>query len=173
MRCPSVYFRKPQRVTERLTVAGAKNRLMRSVPGYHGLEIIMLIIDAIDHVVFNVQDVEASALWYARVLGMSRETAEAVTGEMRTSMTFGRNKINLRPITAPQDRWMTGRKPCAGSQDLCFLTSQPPTAVIDHLRDCGIDVELGPVTKRGARGPICSVYVRDPDGNLIEISSYE
>ncbi len=122
MCCPLVCFRKVQRAIERLTVAGAKNHLMRSVPGYHGLEI---------------------------------------------------NTINLRPITAPQDRWMTGSEPCVGSQDLCFLTSQPPTAVIDHLRDCAIDVEQGPVTKRGARGPICSVYVRDPDGNLIEISSYE
>ncbi|MDO6416840.1 VOC family protein [Sphingomonas sp. BIUV-7] len=132
----------------------------------------MLTVDAIDHLVLNVRDVGASAAWYGRVLGMDRTDARSASGEMRTSMTFGQNKINLRPVDASQETWFTGRMPCAGSADLCFLTPATPDAVVAHVGQCGVLIELGPVTKSGARGPICSVYVRDPDGNLIEISSY-
>jgi len=133
----------------------------------------MLTIEAIDHIVFNVRDVDASADWYERVLGMNRVNATSEGGVQRTSMTFGQNKINLRPIDASQESWFTGKAPSAGGQDLCFLTNISPAAVAAHFRSSGIDIELGPVTKNGARGPICSVYVRDPDGNLIEVSSYE
>ena len=132
----------------------------------------MLTIKAIDHIVFNVRDVEASARWYGRVLGMNRTDAPSDQGEDRTSMTFGQNKINLRPITASQESWFTGKAPSAGGQDLCFLTDLSPDAVAAHFRDCDVEVEVGPVTRRGARGSIRSVYVRDPDGNLIEVSSY-
>jgi catechol 2,3-dioxygenase-like lactoylglutathione lyase family enzyme len=133
----------------------------------------MLTIEAIDHVVFNVRDVEASACWYSRILGMDRTDTPSDQGEYRTSMTFGQTKINLRPIFASQEGWFTGKSPSVGGQDLCFLTDLPPEEVTAHFRDCNVKVEVGPVTKRGARGPICSVYVRDPDGNLIEVSSYE
>lgn len=132
----------------------------------------MLTIDAVDHVVFNVRDVEASAAWYARVLGMVRVDATTDGGEQRTSMMFGRNKINLRPIDASQESWFTGVTPSVGGQDMCFLTASPPEDVAAHLRSCNVPVKLGPVTKSGAMGPIRSVYVHDPDGNLIEISSY-
>lgn len=132
----------------------------------------MLTIHAIDHIVFNVRDVETSARWYGRVLGMRRTDVRSDRGDQRTSMVFGQNKINLRPIDASQESWFTGEAPSAGGQDLCFLTSCSPDAVAAHFRDCGVDIEVGPVTKNGARGPICSVYVRDPDGNLIEVSSY-
>ncbi len=131
-----------------------------------------MILDAIDHIVFNVRDVEASAKWYEQVLGMARIDAPSDSGALRTSVTFGRNKINLRPIDALQDEWFTGATPCAGGQDLCFLTSFTPDAVVAHLQACDVEIEVGPVTKNGARGPIRSVYVRDPDGNLIEVSSY-
>lgn len=133
----------------------------------------MLTIKAIDHIVFNVRDVETSAHWYGRVLGMNRTDAPSDQGEDRTSMTFGQNKINLRPITASQESWFTGKAPSVGGQDLCFLTDLPPDAVVAHFRECDVEVEVGPVTRHGARGPIRSVYVRDPDGNLIEVSSYE
>lgn len=133
----------------------------------------MLEIEAIDHVVFTVRDVETSARWFGRVLGMDRIYACSDGGEQRTSMTFGRNKINLRPVDASQERWFTSRTPATGTQDLCFLTTLPPATVVAHFRDCDIEIETGPVTKSGARGPICSVYVRDPDGNLIEVASYE
>lgn len=132
----------------------------------------IVILDAIDHIVFNVRDVEASAKWYEQVLGMARIDAPSDSGALRTSVTFGRSKINLRPIDASQDEWFTGATPCAGGQDLCFLTSFTPDAVVAHLQACDVEIEVGPVTKNGARGPIRSVYVRDPDGNLIEVSSY-
>ena len=88
-------------------------------------------------------------------------------------MHFGRQKINLRPITATQAQWFTGRQVAPGSDDLCFLTKSAPEAVADHLRACGVAIEVGPTEKRGAMGTIVSVYCRDPDGNLIEVSSYK
>jgi len=132
----------------------------------------MLTIKAIDHIVFNVRDVAVSADWYERVLGMPRVDATSDDGSQRTSMTFGQNKINLRPIDASQEDWFTGTMPSAGGQDLCFLTDLAANAVVAHFRTLNVAVELGPVAKSGARGPIFSVYVRDPDGNLIEVSSY-
>jgi catechol 2,3-dioxygenase-like lactoylglutathione lyase family enzyme len=87
-------------------------------------------------------------------------------------MNFGRHKINLRPLHASQEEWFTARSPQAGSDDLCFITTSPPEQLVDHLRTCGVPVEVGPVMKRGALGPIRSIYVRDPDGNLVEIASY-
>ncbi|WP_179562929.1 VOC family protein [Sphingomonas sp. R3G8C] len=132
----------------------------------------MPLVDAFDHIVLNVRDVDAAARWYGQVLGMAREDRAAPGGATRTAMHFGHNKINLRPITATQEDWFTGLSPCPGSDDLCFLTQQNPEAVIADLARHGVAVELGPVTRAGARGPIRSVYVRDPDGNLIEIASY-
>jgi catechol 2,3-dioxygenase-like lactoylglutathione lyase family enzyme len=134
-------------------------------------------IKAIDHVVINVSDVERSAAWYQRVLGMTREDfaakgARAPGQPKRTALKFGSQKINLRPIDADTDDWFTAEHASTGSDDLCFLTDAPPEAVAEHLKACGVAIELGPVEKQGARGPIRSVYCRDPDGSLIEISSY-
>jgi len=133
----------------------------------------MLKITAVDHIVFNVRDIEVSANWYVRILGMARLETRSDAGEDRTSVAFGHNKINLRPIDATQDSWFTGKQPCVGSQDICFLTDMPSERVAAHLSENAVKIELGPVVKQGARGPINSVYVRDPDGNLIEISSYD
>ncbi|WBO24426.1 VOC family protein [Sphingomonas abietis] len=132
----------------------------------------MLIIEAIDHIVINVGDVELSANWYEQILGMARVDQRAASGEIRTSMMFGANKINLRPIGASQDSWFTARSPEVGSEDLCFLTMADPAAVAHHFKTHDVEIITGPVTKAGARSPIESVYVRDPDGNLIEVSSY-
>jgi catechol 2,3-dioxygenase-like lactoylglutathione lyase family enzyme len=133
----------------------------------------MLTVLTFDHIVLNVADVEASALWYARVLGMMREdTMPPTGGAPRVSMIFGRHKINLRPLTASQEEWFTAGSPHAGSDDLCFITTLPPPRVADHLLACGVPIELGPVMKKGAMGAIRSIYVRDPDGNLVEIASY-
>lgn len=132
----------------------------------------MLTVEAVDHLVFNVRDVDVSARWYEQILGMVREDRAAPSGDIRTSMRFGQNKINLRPLSATQQDWFTGQSPCAGSDDLCFLTQAHPDDVATHFQQNGVEIVLGPTTKSGARGPICSVYVRDPDGNLIEVSSY-
>ena len=130
-------------------------------------------VKAFDHIVFSVRDVETSAAWYAKVLGMERHDSNADDGSTRTSMIFGINKINLRPVTVSQEAWFTAHAPTEGSVDLCFLTDVLPDAVADHFRAMGVAIEQGPVTKKGAGGPIRSVYVRDPDGSLIEVSSYE
>lgn len=132
----------------------------------------MLTITAFDHVVFNVRDVEISAAWFERVLGMTRRDSPSPDGGTRTAMFFGRNKINLRPISATQEEWFTGQEPTAASEDLCFLTDAAPDDVVGNFRQCGVTIVHGPAHQQGARGSICSVYVRDPDGNLIEVASY-
>ena len=131
-----------------------------------------VVVEALDHIVINVRDVEVAAAWYQRVLGMTREDWMSGRGKV-TAMKFGRQKINLRPITATQEDWFTGKQVAPGSDDLCFLTQATPHAVADHFRACGVAIEQGPTEKRGAMGTIASVYCRDPDGNLIEVSSYK
>lgn len=132
-----------------------------------------VVVEALDHLVVNVRDVDASAAWYQRVLGMKRVDSEPRPGRKVTSVHFGRQKINLRPDFATQKEWFTGRQVAPGSDDLCFLTNSTPRQVVDHLKACGIAIEEGPGEKNGAMGTIVSVYCRDPDGNLIEISSYK
>ena len=132
-----------------------------------------LTVTALDHVVLNVGDVEASARWYGRVLGMTRADTEPVPNKpKRTAIQFGAQTINLRPIAASAVDWLTGARPQPGSDDPCFLTETPPDDVARHLAELGIAIEVGPTIKQGARGPIHSVYCGDPDGNLVEIASY-
>ena len=132
-----------------------------------------LVVHALDHVVINVRDVEASAAWYQATLGVAREDFEPGGGKpRRTSITFGQQKINLRPVDTDPVEWFTGLNASAGSDDLCFLTASDPDAVVAHLTGLGVAIAEGPVRKQGARGPIRSVYCRDPDGNLVEIASY-
>ena len=126
-------------------------------------------VDRIDHIVLNVKDVEITTAWYLRVLGMEREEFGP---NNRTALKFGGQKINVRPADADPGSWVTGVNHEAGSGDLCFITAAPPDEVIGHLHDCGVAILAGPVERAGALGPICSVYCRDPDGNLIEIASY-
>jgi catechol 2,3-dioxygenase-like lactoylglutathione lyase family enzyme len=126
-------------------------------------------VDRLDHLVINCKDVEISASWYQRVLGMEREEFGA---DNRTALKFGGQKINLRPYNSDKHKWATGVNAEPGSADLCFVTAVGPEEVVDHLHGCRIAIEAGPTAKTGALGPIQSVYCRDPDGNLIEISSY-
>jgi catechol 2,3-dioxygenase-like lactoylglutathione lyase family enzyme len=132
-----------------------------------------LTVESLDHLVINVHDVEVSAAWYQSVLGMIRQDSDPKPREKpRTSLKFGKQKINLRPVTTSKEEWFTGDNEIAGSNDLCFLTQSNPDVVIKHLGAHGIAVEQGPVQKQGDTGALISVYCRDPDGNLIEISSY-
>lgn len=125
-------------------------------------------VSALDHLVITCRDVEVSADWYCRVLGMRRERFGP---RARTALRFGAQKINLRPVDATQDEWFSGASAAPGTQDLCFLAGSPDETLA-HLRACGVAVEVGPAAKDGARGPITSVYVRDPDDNLVEIASH-
>jgi catechol 2,3-dioxygenase-like lactoylglutathione lyase family enzyme len=132
-----------------------------------------LTVEALDHLVISVENVDISAEWYQSILGMEREDFTPGKGKSpRVALNFGRQKINLRPICASKEEWFTADHERTGSQDLCFLTQSRPQQVVDHLQARGIDVEVGPVEKYGAQGTLMSVYCRDPDGNLIEISSY-
>jgi len=131
-------------------------------------------VHALDHLVINVADVARSAEWYQRILGMEVKTFDPGEGKaLRTSLVFGNQKINVRPKDADKVDWFTADHETAGSDDLCFLTSNTPEQVVAHLQACGVAIEEGPVDKQGARGTLRSVYCRDPDGSLIEISSYE
>lgn len=126
-------------------------------------------VDRLDHLVINCRDVEVMASWYQRVLGMEREEF----GEpRRTALKFGGQKINLRPHDAPAEAWIAASNCAPGTQDLCFVVIFTGPDVVAHLHECGVTIEQGPVTREGALGPMKSVYCRDPDGNLVEVSSY-
>ncbi len=131
-------------------------------------------VNALDHIVINVADVARSTEWYRKVLGMEVRVFDPGHGKpVRTSLIFGNQKINVRPLGADKVEWFTADRETAGSDDLCFLTSSTPEQVVAHLEANGVAIEEGPVAKQGARGVLRSVYCRDPDGSLIEISSYE
>ncbi len=123
-------------------------------------------IDRLDHVVFTVADIKATCDFYVRVLG----TDVVTFADNRTALTFGSQKINLHQ--AGKEFEPRALRPTPGSADVCFITETPLEQVLQHLRDCGIDIVEGPVDKMGAIGALKSVYIRDPDQNLIEISNY-
>ena len=131
-------------------------------------------VSALDHIVINVCDVARTAEWYQKILGMEIKVFDPGHGKTRrTSLVFGDQKINVRPRDADKIEWFTADHEMAGSDDLCFLTSSTPGEVVAHLKANGVAIEEGPTRKQGARGTLQSVYCRDPDGSLIEISSYE
>ena len=123
-------------------------------------------IDSIDHVVFTVKDIKATCDFYTKVLGM-----EVVTfGEGRKALAFGSQKINLQQLG--RESTLVADKPTPGSADICFVTSVPVSEVIAHLNPSGVRLVGGPVERNGARGMMTSVYFRDPDLNLVEVSNY-
>ena len=123
-------------------------------------------IERLDHLVLTVADVAASVEFYERVLGMRPVTF----GAGRRALAFGEQKINLHQAGAEFEP--KARRPTPGSADLCFVTSTGLDDVERQLREVGVDIEEGPVDRTGALGPIRSVYFRDPDLNLIEVSVY-
>jgi catechol 2,3-dioxygenase-like lactoylglutathione lyase family enzyme len=131
-------------------------------------------VHALDHLVITVSDVARSALWYREILGMELRVFDPGHGKApRTSLIFGNQRINVRQFGTDKTEWFTADHETAGSDDFCFLTESTPAEVIAHLGVCGVAIEEGPIKKQGARGVITSVYCRDPDGSLIEISSYD
>lgn len=123
-----------------------------------------MMLDRLDHLVLTVRDPMATCDFYRRVLGM-----ELVTfGQTRLALRFGSQKINLHP--AGQEFALTASRPTPGSGDLCFLTAEPLRAWIERLAEHGVPLLEGPVKRTGALGPIESIYLRDPDGNLLEIA---
>jgi catechol 2,3-dioxygenase-like lactoylglutathione lyase family enzyme len=124
------------------------------------------MIDRLDHLVLTVADVEATCAFYEKVLGMTVVTF----GGGRFALQFGRQKINLHQ--AGQEFEPKANKAVPGSADLCLIASVPLEQVMAHLETCGVPILEGPVDRTGAVGKIRSVYLRDPDQNLIEISVY-
>ena len=120
----------------------------------------------IDHLVLTVRDIAATCGFYSRVLGMQVVTF----GGNRKALRFGRQKINLHE--RGKEFEPKALRPTPGSGDLCFITEVPLPQVVDHIRSCGIQIIEGPVRRTGAVGPMESIYIRDPDGNLIEVSNY-
>ena len=125
----------------------------------------MISLSRLDHVALTVADTEKTVQFYRRVLGM-----EALTfGPGRRALAFGSGRINLHQMGrefSPHALW-----PTPGSVDLCFLTDTPLAEVEAHLRRCGVMIEEGPVSRAGAAGSLQSLYIRDPDGNLVEIAN--
>jgi len=122
-------------------------------------------IDALDHLVLIVKEIETTCAFYSRVLGMEVTTF----GDGRKALLFGAQKINLH--LHGNEFEPKAHVPMPGSADLCFITSVPLSEVVSHLGSCGVDVIEGPVQRTGATGSILSIYFRDPDMNLIEVSN--
>jgi len=122
-------------------------------------------IDCLDHLVLTVKDIEATSDFYSKVLGM-----EIVTfGGGRKALSFGSQKINLHEHGNEVEP--KAQHPTPGSADLCFITSVPLSEVLTHLSSFKVAIIEGPIQRTGATGPILSVYFRDPDLNLIEVSN--
>ncbi len=126
-------------------------------------------IQSLDHLVLTVADLHATTEFYTQVLGMTAQTFEAADGSTRTALLFGGQKINLHVRGAEFDP--KAANPLPGSADLCFLSPDRLSDWQGHFMRLGIAVEQGPVARTGAAGPILSLYIRDPDGNLIEVSN--
>ena len=123
-------------------------------------------IRSIDHFVLTVASIEATCAFYKRALGFG---VEVFGPQQRTALTFGSQKINLHEVG--KEFTPCARVATAGSGDFCLLADTPVDRIAAHLRAEGINVEEGPVPKTGATGPITSIYFRDPDGNLVEVSN--
>ncbi|CAI0696049.1 VOC family protein [Serratia ficaria] len=122
-------------------------------------------IERLDHLVLTVTDIERSCRFYQQVLGFDVVTFR----DDRKALAFGHQKINLHQ--AGHEFEPKAHQPTPGSADLCFLAATPLAEVIEELNDLGVIIEEGPVERTGAGGPIVSVYLRDPDNNLIEIAN--
>ncbi|WP_127496785.1 VOC family protein [Paenibacillus glycanilyticus] len=126
----------------------------------------MIKIEALDHLVLTVASIEKTAAFYEKVLNME----VIVFGDNRKALLFGRQKFNLHE--AGKEFEPKARNPRPGSADFCLVTKTPMDEVIRHLAACEVQVEEGPVARTGAVGTIVSVYFRDPDFNLVEVSNY-
>jgi catechol 2,3-dioxygenase-like lactoylglutathione lyase family enzyme len=125
------------------------------------------MIDRLDHLVLTVADAARTTDFYVRGLGMRAESF----GAGRRALVFGRQKFNLHEA-AGAPILPRGAHPAPGSADFCLIAARPLPEVEAHLKREGFEIELGPVPRTGAAGPIRSLYLRDPDGNLVEVSDY-
>lgn len=125
-----------------------------------------MMIERLDHLVLTVADIEQTVAFYQRVLGMRHE----VFGEGRHALCFGQQKFNLHQVGREFEP--KAKTPIPGAIDLCLITAWPLEQLLAHLQEQGVQLKLGPVPRTGALGPVESVYFRDPDDNLLEVSRY-
>ena len=128
-------------------------------------------LEKIDHVVITVKDLNKTIDFYTNILGMKLEKflSSLDTNQIRYAVSFGSQKINIHEEKKPIKP--NALNPCSGSMDICFISKNKIKDWVDNLIKKGIKIEIGPVKKTGALGPILSIYIRDPDFNLIEISN--
>ncbi|WP_420568743.1 VOC family protein [Thalassovita sp.] len=126
-------------------------------------------LKTLDHLVLTVADMDASIRFYQSVLGMQAHAFQAADGGTRWALSFGQQKINLHQQGAEFEP--KAHRATPGSADLCFLSDTPLEVWLAHFADHEIEVLEGPVRRSGATGPILSLYLRDPDQNLIEVSN--
>ena len=124
----------------------------------------MIRLRSIDHFVLTVADISTTCAFYSRVLAMR----EIVFGQGRRALVFGSNKINLHQQRAEFEP--KAGQPTPGSADFCLLVDTPPEETLRHLAACGVPIVEGPVERTGATGLLISIYIRDPDGNLVELA---
>lgn len=128
------------------------------------------LIDRIDHIVLTVTDIEATTQWYEQVLGFEPEFFQGPEGQPRYALRFGQLKINLQDKNTETPT--KAKVPTIGSGDFCLIAAIPLDDFITHLQKHDVPIDVGPVARRGALGPIRSVYLRDPDQNLVEVAEY-
>ncbi|MEK9673893.1 MAG: VOC family protein [Rhodospirillaceae bacterium] len=127
-------------------------------------------IDRVDHFVLTVKDIDKTCEFYVSGLGMTRQDFKSESGTIRTALKFGRHKINLHPYPSPIEP--KGANSVTGSGDFCLITEAPIDTVKAHLESLGVEIEIDTSIRQGAMGPIRSIYFRDPDKNLVEVSNY-
>lgn len=124
-----------------------------------------MIIQSLDHLVITTTDIGHTVEFYTRVLGM--EVLSFNDG--RKALRFGKQKINLHKVN--DEFTPHAMKPTSGSTDICFITETPIHEVVSHLTSCNVKIVKGPVKRTGATCPLLSIYIHDPDGNLIELAN--
>ncbi|HTW84339.1 MAG TPA: nuclear transport factor 2 family protein [Candidatus Sulfotelmatobacter sp.] len=161
-----LYRRETGALVADANVYDVHGHIVRAVATYGEPDPSATLAGGLDHLVLNCTDVERTIAFYVDALG-----AELVHfGEGRRALRFGPQKINLHQLG---NRWSPlAAVPTAGSADYCLVAAVGPDEVRARLEAAGVPIELGPVPKTGARGPITSHYVRDPDGNLVELGAY-
>jgi catechol 2,3-dioxygenase-like lactoylglutathione lyase family enzyme len=128
------------------------------------------LADRLDHIVLTVSDIGESLRFYERALGFERELFRGPEGQPRFALKFGQQKINLQDRTT--DTPTKAKQPTLGAADFCVIAAIPLDEMVKHLRVIGVEIEAGPVPRRGALGPLRSIYFRDLDGNLVEVAEY-
>ena len=128
-------------------------------------------LEKIDHVVITVKNLNKTLDFYTNILGMKLEkfSSSLNNNQIRYAVSFGSQKINIHEEKKPHKP--NALHPHSGSMDICFISNNKINEWVHHLVKKGINIEIGPEKKTGALGPILSIYIRDPDFNLIEISN--